>query len=216
MTAKTAEFFDSYAASFNAIYGTRNTFKNRLINRLFRQSMRLRFARTIEGCRPIEGRSVIDIGCGPGQYGITLASRGAGEVIGLDFAESMIELAERSAEHAGVESRCRFIYGDFAKFEPGRKFDYAIVMGFMDYIEKPEEIVGKTLALTKTRAFFSFPASDGFLAWQRRLRYRSRCPLYMYSEKQIHAIFDKLGCRNYNIERLSRDFFVTAEIPSTR
>lgn len=209
---KTADFFDSYASDFNAIYGTKNALTNRIINKLFRKTMRLRFDKTIEACQPLEGKSVLDIGCGPGQYGITLAVKGAGEVTGLDFAESMIELAERNAEQAGVASKCRFVFGDFANFESGRKYDYTILMGLMDYIENHEEIIKKALSVTKTRAFFSFPANDGFLAWQRKIRYRKRCPLYMYTENQLKSIFDSINSGHYKIERLSRDFFVTVDM----
>jgi len=58
------------------------------------------------------------------------------------------------------------------------KFDYAIVMGFMDYIADPSALIGKVLRVCRGKAFFSFPADGGPLAWQRRLRYRNRCPLY--------------------------------------
>ena len=71
--ASVAEFFDSYASDFNAIYGNRNTLVNRVVNRYLRSSMRIRFEKTIEGCQPIEGRSVVDIGTGPGHYAIMLA-----------------------------------------------------------------------------------------------------------------------------------------------
>lgn len=37
-------------------------------------------------------------------------------------------------------------------------------------------------------ADFSFPVKKGFLAWQRRLRYRSRCDLYMYDERGVEAL----------------------------
>ena len=41
-TNRTSEFFHAYARDFNAIYGNSNTFVNRLINRHFRASMRMR------------------------------------------------------------------------------------------------------------------------------------------------------------------------------
>src|SRR5688572_1501281 len=108
-----AEFFDSYAHDFDAIYGTRHTALNRLINKHFRKSMRLRYERAIAGCDPIEGRSVLDIGCGPGHFGIALASRGAGRVVGIDFAPQMLAVARQHAEQKGVADRCEWILGDF-------------------------------------------------------------------------------------------------------
>lgn len=207
-----SEFFHSYSADFDAIYGGKNTFLNRLVNRFFRKSMRLRYVKTIEGCSPIEGKTVIDIGCGPGHYGITLAKRGAKRVVGLDFAEGMLELARKRAAEAGVADRCEFVMGDFRQYAPPVPFDYAIVMGFMDYIADPRDVVEKVRSMTRCKAFFSFPAAGGFLAWQRKLRYRKRCDLFMYTESQVRDLFSGLNHHGIDVERIKRDFFVTVRM----
>lgn len=170
--------------------------------------MRLRYTKTIEGCYPIEGKSVIDIGCGPGHYGITLAKKGANYVCGIDFAEGMINLARQNAKYAGMEHICNFILGDFTIYAINDKFDYSIIMGFMDYIEKPGKIIEKVLSITKSKAFFSFPVGEGILAWQRKLRYKKRCDLFMYKMEQLQSLFEKTNCK-FEVENISRDFFVT-------
>src|SRR5229473_717974 len=104
-----AEFFDCYSNRFNAIYGNKESVLNGAVNRLFRKSMRLRFEHTLRGCQPIEGRSVIDIGCGPGHYSIRLAKMGAQRTLGLDFAAGMVEIAKENAERAGVGNRCKLL-----------------------------------------------------------------------------------------------------------
>ena len=76
MTERTASFFDRYAMDFNAIYGNSDRAFEGLINRLFRRAMLVRYERTLAECRPIEGSSVIDIGCG-GRI-----SAGAGRCLG--------------------------------------------------------------------------------------------------------------------------------------
>ena len=86
---RTQTFFHQYANHFDAIYGNQNGFVDSVINRLFRKSMKLRYEKTIEGCNPIANKSVLDIGCGPGHYSITLAQRGASRVVGIDFAEGV-------------------------------------------------------------------------------------------------------------------------------
>ncbi|HVP57235.1 MAG TPA: class I SAM-dependent methyltransferase [bacterium] len=207
---RTDAFFDSYAADFSAIYGTGNSFINRFINSRFRRSMVLRFAKSIAGCRPVEGRSVLDVGCGPGHYSITLAKQGAARIVGLDFAPAMIALAKQQAAAAGVSSTCEFLCTDFMTFSAPQGFDYAIVMGFMDYVSDPAAVVQKVLALTRRKAFFSFPRHGGLLAWQRKLRYRRRCDLYLYRLDEIEELFKRVGDAQATIERIERDFFVTA------
>ncbi len=211
---RAAEFFDGYARDFSAIYGTSNSLFNRVINRLFRQAMRLRFEKTLAGCRPIEGRTVLDVGCGPGHYSVALARAGAASVLGLDFAPGMIELARREAEQAGVGKTCEFAAGDFLAHRFEGQYDYVVVMGFMDYISEPKRVLDKVLGLARSRAFFSFPAAGGFLAWQRRLRYRSRCDLFLYRREQLEALFDATS-RPYTIEPIDRDFFVTVDLAQT-
>ena len=211
-TTRTAQFFDQYAGDFSAIYGNDNTPVNAVVNRLFRKSMMLRYERTLAGCNPIEGKTVIDIGCGPGHYGVALASRGASRVLGVDFASGMIDLAKKRAERAGVADRCTFTLGDFLEVTGDEKFDYAVVMGFMDYIEDPLALMKKVLKVCRGKAFFSFPADGGVLAWQRRMRYRSRCDLYLYTEPQIRSLVSGLGVKASSVEMISRDFFVTLTV----
>jgi SAM-dependent methyltransferase len=206
---RAAQFFDDYAGDFDAIYGNRNAGFNRIVNRLFRKAMRLRYEKTLEGCRPIEGRSVLDIGCGPGHYGIALARAGAARVLGIDFAPGMVRLAEGHAREAGVGHVCRFVEADFLAYPLERAYDYSVAMGFMDYVADPERVVSKALSVTRSRAFFSFPKDGGVLAWQRKLRYRNRCELYMYSRDRIEKLLGRLAPGRYTIESADRDFFVT-------
>ena len=207
-----AGFFNSYSKDFSAIYGKQENSWNHLVNAWFRKSMWLRFYKSIEGCEPIERKAVIDVGCGPGYYCIALAKRGARDVLGIDFAEKMTDLATENAKRAGVLGRCRFVTADFlaCAFQDG--FDHSIVMGFMDYARDPRQVIQKVVSLTRRRAFFSFPAAGGVLAWQRKLRYRTRCELFLYTAEQIRELFRGMDVRKCEIEKISRDFFVTVDI----
>jgi len=209
---RTQGFFHQYANDFDAIYANRGGFVEGFINRTLRKSMKLRFEKSVAGCQPIEGKSVLDIGCGPGHYSITLAQRGAGRVVGLDFAEGMIQLAAKHAAEAGVGDRCTFQSGDFFSYQASQRFDYAIVMGFMDYMPEPRKIIEKVLSLTASRAFFSFPVAGGLLGWQRKMRYRNRCDLFLYTEPQLRELFATFKGVRTKIEPIARDFFVTADV----
>jgi len=215
VTDRTSEFFDRYAGGFNAIYGNANGPFESIVNRLFRQAMVKRYEKTLAGCQPMEGRTVIDVGCGPGHYGVALASAGAAHVLGLDFAPGMLTLAEQAAKARRVAERCTFVLGDFLTYPIPERFDYVIVMGFMDYVRDPGPVIDRVLEIMKSRAFFSFPKAGGPLAWQRQLRYRNRCDLFLYSEAQIRKLFEATGAP-FTIESLGRDFFVTIEPAKSR
>lgn len=210
MTERTANFFDRYAADFNAIYGNSNDGFERIVNRLFRRSMLVRYEQTLTRCRPIAGLSVIDIGCGPGHYSVALARAGATRVLGLDFAPAMLKIAGDAAKAAGVAQRCAFALGDFITYPISEKFDYAVVMGFMDYVADPRPVIDRVLSIVCRRGFFSFPKAGGPLAWQRKLRYRNRCDLFLYREEDIRSLLSAAGAA-FQIESIGRDFFVTVE-----
>src|SRR5579862_9347786 len=186
---RTQGFFHQYAGDFDAIYSNRNGLFNGVVNNLFRKSMKLRFRKSIEGCDPIQGKTVLDVGCGPGHYSITLAQRGAAHVTGIDFADGMLKIAGEHAQRAGVGGRCEFKVADFSKFTAAERFDYVIVMGFMDYMADPKQIVKQVISLTQSKAFLSFPCAGGFLAWQRSLRYKKRCDLFLYQRADLERLF---------------------------
>ena len=214
MTARTSHFFDDYAADFDSIYGNDNRALEQIVNRLFRRAMLVRYEKTLAGCRPAEGRTVIDIGCGPGHYSIALARAGAAKVLGLDFAPGMLKIARERAASYGVADRCTFALDDFLTYPVAERFDYAIVMGFMDYIREPKTVIDRVLQIVRGRAFFSFPKAGGFLAWQRKLRYRNRCDLFLYREEEIQSLLSPTGA-SFSIESNGRDFFVTVEAKSS-
>lgn len=211
-----SDFFHGYATGFDAIYGNKHSGLTAWVNDNLRKSMRLRFEKTIEGCQPAEGRSVLDIGTGPGHYAVLLAKQGASPVVGMDFAEGMLDVAKKHAQEQGVADKCTWDFGDFLTYEPGRTFDYLILMGFMDYIQDPVACIRKAISLTDRKAFFSFPSRHGLLALQRKIRYKFKCPLYLYTRDRLEGVLKKAvegTDAKFTIEPIQRDFFVTISKP---
>ena len=154
-------------------------------------------------------KKVFDIGCGPGHYSIALSKAGAKRVTGIDFADEMINIAKQRSKEENVFHKCEFQIADIFGFEISEKFDYSILMGFMDYIADPAELIKKVITLTDDKIFFSFPKEGGLLAAQRKLRYRKRCPLYLYRKNDLIGLFSDFTPLKYQIEEISRDFYVT-------
>jgi hypothetical protein len=124
----------------------------------------------------------------------------------------MLKLASQYAAQAGVSDRCEFRVGDFAAFTAPERFDYVIVMGFMDYMADARRVIEKVISVTKSKAFFSFPVAGGVLGWQRKLRYQNRCDLFLYTEEQLWDLFASIPGTQAAVERVDRDFFVTLSL----
>ena len=204
-------FWDSYASDFDSIYGTRNSFINNVVNKMFRNCMKMRFEKTMQ-IIPKEKVSVIDIGCGPGHYCFSLAQNDQRDILGIDFSENMIELATNHAKELGIEEKLKFKVMNFLEFEPPEKFDYSIMMGFVEYFENPELIMKKAVDITNRTILVSFPVAGGFLAFQRKLRYKRRCFLRLYSYEDIKRLLEGLNISSFKIEKIQRDFFVTINL----
>jgi ubiquinone/menaquinone biosynthesis C-methylase UbiE len=173
--------------------------------------MKIRFEKTIQ-IVPKEEVSVIDIGCGPGHYCFSLAKVGVQNIKGIDFSETMISLAKDHAEELGLKNIIDFEVVNFLEFEPQKKFDYSIMMGFIEYFKNPELVLEKALSITNQKILISFPVAGGFLAFQRKIRYKSRCYLRLYSYEDLKRLLNSLNIKSYSIEKIRRDFFVTIDL----
>lgn len=56
----------------------------------------------------IQGKTVVDFGCGQGSEAIEMARAGAAEVIGVDIREDVLQTATARASEAGLSARCKF------------------------------------------------------------------------------------------------------------
>lgn len=209
-------FFNGYAYDFDALYGKQRSLLNSFVNPLLRKSMKLRYKKTMDYCQPIKGITVLDVGCGPGHYSISLAKQGAAKVVGIDFSEEMIQLANRKAEQEKVTDICSFFPVDVFQFRTDMIFDYSVLMGFMDYIREPIPLLEKVIGLTRDKVFISFPKDSGILAVQRRMKYRKRCDLYLYGRDALNRLFTHFSPYPFEIESISRDYFVSLSIRPKR
>ena len=81
---------------------------------------------------PMTGATVLDVGCGTGATSIALAGRGAGEVVGVDLSEPMIQAAKSGERPPEVS----FTAGDVLALDRPGHFDVVFsrfgVMFFAD------------------------------------------------------------------------------------
>ncbi len=211
MKENNKKFWNGYSGSFDSLYGNKKKIINNFLNRYLRKSMRIRFSKVVENI-PEKAESVLDIGCGPGHFCIALVKKGVLKIKGIDFSENMISLAKENAEKLDNKAELDFEVVDFLKYQPDIKYDYSIMMGFIEYFKSPEKVLQKVIELTNKEVFISFPVKGGLLGLQRELRYRRRCFLKLYSLSDIQELMQKQNIKDYDVEKINRDYFVTLKI----
>src|SRR5205807_2341576 len=129
------EHFHADAQRFDAIYEEDKGPVTRFIDNVWRGVVRRRLEVTLERLEPLEGKSILDVGCGSGRFCLAYAERGAARVVGIDFAPGMIDLANEYARRLGVGDRCEFRVGTYPADASDETFDYSSALGFFDYVE---------------------------------------------------------------------------------
>lgn len=205
-------YFDRIPERWDALYSAKGRF-SRFVDRVLRKALFERRLLAFMHCGDVAGARVLDIGCGTGQYSLEFARHGAAEVIGIDFAPSMVEFSSRSAATAGFEGICQFVSTDFRTYEVAGTFDIVLAVGFFDYIETPAPLLEKIARLTAGRFLASFPRYSPVWSLQRKVRYRwiNRCPVHDYSREQLERLYAHAGFARWDIMAIKRGFFVVAQ-----
>lgn len=206
------KFFNGYAYSFDSIYGSEDSNRNAVskwIDKRFREVMRLRFEETLKRSAKPEIQSVIDVGCGGGQYCMAMLMQGK-KVCGLDIASTMLDIAKNRTGSLENSKDIEYVHSGYLEYPTPQKYDAAVFMGFFDYIENPVPVLEKAIRETNKEIYASFPNNKGWLASQRKVRYKMRnCPLYLYSLEDVKGLLKKVGKENSaEILDLGRGYFV--------
>jgi 2-polyprenyl-3-methyl-5-hydroxy-6-metoxy-1,4-benzoquinol methylase len=188
------DYFDREAERFDAIYEERKPLRQRAVDRLFRQVVVERF-RLITNLAPSPGDwTALDVGCGSGRYAIALAQAGAGRVLGVDVAASMIELGRTQAERTGTAERCEFRNLSFLDLDSEEQFDVVVATGYFDYLEDPAPHLRKMIAHCRGRVFASIPKRWEVRVPIRKLRFAlARGYVRFYSAGDVRDLMRDAG-----------------------
>jgi 2-polyprenyl-3-methyl-5-hydroxy-6-metoxy-1,4-benzoquinol methylase len=205
--------FDADAHRFDAIYDDNKSPVARWIDNVWRGVVRRRLQRTLEFLHPLDGQSILDVGCGSGRYCVAYARGGAAQVVGVDFAARMIELACAGAAHAGVAGRCEFRAGTFPEAVPDGPFDAVTALGFFDYIADPLAMIRAMRERCRRTLVMSFPKAWEWRAPIRRLRFWfNRCPLFLYTQGKVRTLLQEAGINQFDWINLDRDYLIVAHV----
>lgn len=114
-----------------------------------------RFTRAVLEGASLEGKRVVDVGCGDGTYTEALLTRGrAASVLGIDPAGSAIERARAAYGDAEGLSFRQGVAADLAS--AGERLDLAVVRGVIHHVARPQEEIAAILTVAE-QAFFLEP-----------------------------------------------------------
>ena len=186
-------YFDREAERFDAIYERDKPLHQRVGDWLFRRVILERYSLVVNAIGA-PGSSVLDVGCGPGRYGIELARRGARRCVGVDVAPAMIDIARSEATAAEVASRCEWAVSDFLSYAAADKFDAVVAMGYFDYLEEPLPHLSKMIGQARGRVFASFPKRWTLRTGLRVVRFKlARGFVRFYSRGEVLGLFRQAG-----------------------
>lgn len=162
-------------------------------------------------------RTVVDLGCGTGEYALWYATHGARQVTGVDLSDGSLAQAREQADRYRVPN-VTFVKGDVLALEfPDEQFDYAYSVGVLHHtgdpfqgfqemvrVTRPDGVVIVSLYNTYTR--FWLRAKQTLCRWMggddidARARWGRRLfPLTMWSlNRRYHGL---------NYEEISYDIF---------
>lgn len=200
-------YFAKEAARFDAIYDDTKPLHQRIGDALFRRVILERFSLVVNALGA-PGKSVLDVGCGPGRYGLELARRSAARCVGVDVAAEMIDIARSEADKAGVSGSCEWIVSDYESFETSERFDAVLAMGYFDYLEEPDGHLAKMMRQCKGRIFASLPKRWTVRTGLRKVRFElERGFVRFYSRGEALDLFARQGPLQYlSLVDLGRDY----------
>ena len=96
--------------------------------------------RVLDGAEPVEGETLLDVGCGDGLIAFGAVERGAALVVFSDISQDLLAESRRIAEELGVVDRCRFLRApaDDLHGVPDESVDVVTTRSVLIYVDDKE------------------------------------------------------------------------------
>jgi SAM-dependent methyltransferase len=149
----------------------------------------------VETVRSYSAPRVLDVGCGSGRIGEFVLEAGAGDYVGVDFSEPMIDLARQRLGRFG--DRTQLIVDDFLTAPLEAPFEVILAVGLFDYLPEPHRFSRRMFELCAPRGCVvgSFPSWSLLKGPVRKVRYEwiGNCPIFNYSRRELELMFGASG-----------------------
>jgi 2-polyprenyl-3-methyl-5-hydroxy-6-metoxy-1,4-benzoquinol methylase len=145
-SSRAKRYFDRLAPEYNRAFERLGGVVNRFLRgRTFARRMEV-LESVLRGLE-LEGKTVLDLGCGSGQVSVLAATLGA-RVHGIDIAPRMLELARYSVREAGLDDRVEFEEGDVLTASLPEA-DVTFLVGVVEYYRDYEQLIGRAARATR-------------------------------------------------------------------
>ncbi|HEY6398301.1 MAG TPA: class I SAM-dependent methyltransferase [Solirubrobacteraceae bacterium] len=197
--------FRQKAQQFDDLYDDQ-----RLTTRTLRAGLFRRRQLAIDTVRAYGQPRVLDVGCGSGRIGELAIETGASKYLGVDFSETMIELAQARLERFGP--RAKLLIADFLTAPIDGPFDVILALGLFDYTPEPHRFSARMSELCAEGGCVvgSFPAWSLVKGPIRKVRYEliGKCPIVNYTRRELELMFGASGFARVEIASPGRSGFL--------
>jgi 2-polyprenyl-3-methyl-5-hydroxy-6-metoxy-1,4-benzoquinol methylase len=166
-----------------------------LVNRWFRGrtfERRMRLLEELFAGLELQGKSVLDLGCGSGQVSVLAARMGA-RVHAVDIAPGMLEIARAGARAAGVSERVTFEEGDAAS-HAAAPADVVLLVGVVEYYADYERLIRHAASLTRRTLIVAHTSRVAYRMLLRRLLFaRKGAALYFHPMDGVVRAGERAG-----------------------
>jgi len=164
-------YFSSFVPDYHRAFtgGGRDPL-HRVINTLFRRrtfERRMAIVRGFLEAHGVEGKRVLDLGCGSGEVSLMACRLGAARVTGVDLVPEMVETARWQAAEAGLAERAEFLVGDVHTVSLPEA-DVTVMVSVLEYYAEIEAVLARTCAATRELLILVDTRGPW---WRRRLRH---------------------------------------------
>ena len=202
---KAAEYFDRSGRLFDQLYSEQETGAiMRWVNRVFRRDIYIRYLMTLDHISAERAKTVLDVGVGGAKYAEGYAQCGVESVTGVDISRTMLDFAEDHIKTIPEsDTSFEFILSDIDQYDPERKFDVVVAMGFFDYVADPLETLKRLNSFCVKSVIASFPSISIWRTPIRKLRYwYKKCPVRFFRRSEIKSLSADAGFKSCEIEKV--------------
>lgn len=103
----------------------------------------------------VEGKRIVDVGCGGGILSEGLAKQGA-DVTGIDLSEELIEIADLHGLESGINVTYKKISAEALAEEETEGFDHVTCMEMLEHVPDPSSIISACAKMVKPGGYVFF------------------------------------------------------------